>query len=439
MWAPAIAGLRSETLGGRGPYSDVVEEFDLNITGATASAALANLDTLNRLLDQAERWYRNEKVTAVLLKYAPQGSTISSTATPLQCAILGRAPGDTSRSPVMLPPNANDVGMTKVIFNVRVRLWRHGEWLWSSEARTSSSVNVGDVATVTFATTSTPYAAPALLNVAGFTAGGGALSNAVLLVSPSGGLARVEAESMATAPFTSVADAANKASANVLRYTPASAGVFSQTFGTTGVFPTTGYLLAVYATVRNNSATATFTIRLVNDVTGEVLTRDTVIDASSLTPRVVFLGVLINPPGTAAGARFGVAIEASVSSVSGSPTLDVDVLYGVRLDSELGRVIEIISTSPPSFSSGSKQLFLDPQRLTEPQPAVYQELDPSFQIGGPLSYRGDALLQVKDACNVALLAVGGSAAARWRYTDPSNNVETLTFTVTRPVAYLTPQ
>src|SRR5512139_3583418 len=90
-WAPEVAPLRKSTLGGRGPYAEVIETLTLNIHGSSAADAYAKLQTLNTLLDQAERHARGEQVTAVVLKYSPDSATVSSSASPLQARIVGRA------------------------------------------------------------------------------------------------------------------------------------------------------------------------------------------------------------------------------------------------------------------------------------------------------------------------------------------------------------
>ena len=126
-WTPNIGTLRRDELASRAPYGLAEEQLALNITGATASAAMANLGTLARLLDQAERWRRGQNVAAVLLQYVPQGSTIHTTSVPLQCPIWGRAEGDETN--VGLSPEFNDVGLHFWIQDVQTRLRRGGQWL----------------------------------------------------------------------------------------------------------------------------------------------------------------------------------------------------------------------------------------------------------------------------------------------------------------------
>src|ERR1041385_8873437 len=75
-WGPNAGALDQSLLGGRGPYTDGVETITINIRDTTAALCYTRLDTLARLLDQADRWWmRAEAVSAVVLKWAPQGST----------------------------------------------------------------------------------------------------------------------------------------------------------------------------------------------------------------------------------------------------------------------------------------------------------------------------------------------------------------------------
>jgi hypothetical protein len=129
-WAPALPAWRDDQLGGHGYYQDVVEEFAIDVRGATASEALANLASLNRMLDQAERWAdREEGISPVLYKYRPQGSTLGG---PLQAVCLGRPPGGRGQA-VGLPVKFNDVGMYYEVHGVKVR-FLHRPWVLSEYA-----------------------------------------------------------------------------------------------------------------------------------------------------------------------------------------------------------------------------------------------------------------------------------------------------------------
>src|SRR3990172_8696486 len=137
-WAPRIAGLRRSTLGGRSPYAEVVEEFDLHITGTSAANALANLATLGTLLDNAERWWRGENRAQVTLRYSPEGATVSSTTDPLEAVVLGRATGDQSAG-VTLPVVFNEFVPQQWVIRARVRFVRRGLWTRNSIGYSGSS------------------------------------------------------------------------------------------------------------------------------------------------------------------------------------------------------------------------------------------------------------------------------------------------------------
>lgn len=134
-WSPAVASWRRSFLGNQPPYEDVVEEFRVNIRGTTAAEVMANVRRLNQTLDTAEQWYANELVApSVRLLYAPQGSTISSTADPLQALVIGRAVGNETN--LNLTERFNDIGLYREINDVRVRFWRRGPWIASGTQTT---------------------------------------------------------------------------------------------------------------------------------------------------------------------------------------------------------------------------------------------------------------------------------------------------------------
>ena len=87
-WAPSVAPLRKSTLGGSGPYEDVIEEIVVNVHGTTAATCLANLAKLSQLLDQAERWSRGENISPVKLQCQPWGSSY------LASAVCDSGPGN---------------------------------------------------------------------------------------------------------------------------------------------------------------------------------------------------------------------------------------------------------------------------------------------------------------------------------------------------------
>ena len=227
FWAPSVAPLRTNRLGGRGRYSETIEELDINVTGSTVAALYANLNTLNLLLDEAERFAAGDpSANPVTLRYAPQGSTVSSTTNFLRALILGRAPGDTSRAALNNPPNFMDAGVTRFAQKVRLRLWRRGRWLapqaGSSASASTANANLMSITGMTSLGTVSPVAR---VSLAGFspsatpTINGGYLAlvddaTALLIQNMSGATA---------AGYTTQNDSGNlpRGGTNVLRYTPA--------------------------------------------------------------------------------------------------------------------------------------------------------------------------------------------------------------------------
>ncbi len=139
---PRLPRRRKSKLAGRERYEEVIQELELNITGADAATALANLETLKRLLDQAEDWSGGVNVNAVLFKFSPAGSTISSTTAPLQTTILERADGDQTDD-MLLNPKWDTVAFNYLIPNVVVRFRCQGLLKESSETDSNAEFQTG--------------------------------------------------------------------------------------------------------------------------------------------------------------------------------------------------------------------------------------------------------------------------------------------------------
>lgn len=432
-WAPSVAGLRASPLTGYTPYEDVVETFTIEINGATATAALANLATLTKLLDQAARWYRGENVTAVLLKIAPHGSTVSATATPLQAAILGGS--------VEAPNRWDEVGRNFVIPNVKVTVIRRGLWLHpTTEASTPSAVDNGDL--VTFTLTARDTKGPckvAITNlVSGQSPSGYAAGGFLLLAEPVGGGASIEienAESGTGGVYTSVAGGLNARNTNVLRYTPGVTTEVESGSVTTPSLPATTRLVAIYANIRP-SASVAFTVRVRLDslVLYQFTPHVTITADSEQVPRWVYLGV--------------VAIQGAVTQVnfritaaSASSSIDIDTV--VFCDAEATQVLALVQPAAPAASTNPVRLdtgtaTFDHRLLTSPTPSVKNSDDAS------LPYTGDAVFTNAAATlyGVLLLTGGGTSSTGQEYRQANTGTDALlanTWTVTRHTAYLVPQ
>lgn len=440
FWSPAIAARRTSPLGGRGAYSEVVEEIEINIAGATASAVMASLERLNRMLDRAERWAAGELAAggAVTLRYSPQGSTVSLSATALTSIVLGRAPGDTSRAPVDLPPTWTEVGMTRAALKVRLRLWRRGRWLAPTPTATYSSTSVGNgnvmiVSGVPDHQTMSPVES---LLLASFTPAAAPTLPAGFLCVGCHTADVVGNYSMATATsagYTTVADAANRPldGANVLRYTA------------TGTPPTGSGLLtipesahtspvAVLLNARSPFVGRSFTVR-VRLIGYGVITETvpiTIVGAASNHPQWYRLGI-VRPP-----FFFNrLQLMTGVDSIAGGPEIDFDSIALVALHDPTSRVIQYSPVSSTGLTGGSYSLSIYPRAATGLTPELYGE-----GTSGGRSYT-----RYDDAIDLEMIGTtyrGMWLATQnqyWRAVDGATAVLNARLDVRRRTAWLGPQ
>ncbi len=420
-WAPQVAGLRRNRLGGRGPYDDVTEEFELNITGSSVDAALANLQTLNMLFDQAERWYRNENTCVVLVKYSPKGATVSSSGSPLQAAVLGRAPGDEAAT-IRLSPIFEDVGLNRFVLNTGVRFQRRGLWIRANELQTGSASN-GSIAAITLAS---PLAivSPGELRVTnlGQLTASNSYSNAFVLMASGTTDLEVDTLSGLTATgFTNVSDSANfSQSGNILRYTAT---------GTTELF-SAGLTLAAtgnlsfFLNIRNNSATTTFRVRLKYTNGRSTVYTPTVVIPVSSGPKWYFLGMVNN---TVNGGTINVGVMASAAS----GTLDMDTIVFANSNSPDYACLTLYQP----FGGGGETELIDPAALTQVTPYVGHNTSNVRS-----SYAGDPFLVSRATAMKAIVLQTGSdgSTIHWRVTL-SGSVVTNAWSLNRYTGYLSPR
>lgn len=337
-WTPAVAGLRRGQLGGAGPYEDVVEEMILHIKGADAATAYANLDTLNRLLDAAARWYRGEfndystgasdPPNAVKIKYAPKGSTTASTATPYIAHILGPVESESGAS---LSAKWNQAGDSFIIDGVRVRFMRRGLWVCGSDTASSSATDNGTVAAIGMSATLNTFS-PTNITVTNLILGNNSTNQTYghggYLVITSGALNyhyALSESSAVVAPFSSVAETGAK-SGSVTRYTPT--GTTEALFtANTSLQVLDGNLWGVFVVARNNSATTDFFLRALtyegSVVTGNPTPKVVIEHMAAPYPTVIYVGALSYTRASTIG--FGVTASAA------SGTLDIDQILFVNL------------------------------------------------------------------------------------------------------------
>ena len=142
VWVPKVATRRISQLGGRSLYNDVTENIPLHVRGATPAAALANLQAVSELLDQAELWFNGGLVDPVVLQYKPINSSLTN---PVEAIVLG--PGS-SNSMLRLSPQVNSAGNYE-IQGITVAIKRRGLWLGDTDTQTSSTATMPAVQSVT--------------------------------------------------------------------------------------------------------------------------------------------------------------------------------------------------------------------------------------------------------------------------------------------------
>jgi len=421
-WVPSIAGLRRSPIGGRSPYEDVEEEIQCTIKDTTAGGCFTKLDTLNRLLDQAERWYRGEAVSAVLVKFCPAGAEVSTTSAPLQAAILGRASGNNT-SGVGLYPRWNEVQWTYLL-PITIRFWRRGQWLIGTTAANSGAVTNGTVGTVDLTadlTTPGPTKVQMTVYVSDDTDAG------YLIVTSNDDETRISVndptDAASGAPWTSVDESANFAQfTNVLRYTPAGTTEVSTTTNPTNITNPAG-LVALFMNIRNNSNTTSFLIRLKATTIDTYKTATTPYTyiapyVSAASPQWQFMGMVsIEDVET-------VTIYITASAAAGS--IDIGSLALVNVSYPY---TYILAYEPIEQNAVDKTLIIDHALLTKPSPTAYSTY--AFQA------KGDMVIETLDQNIAVVNLITDTASNDWR-TTKAGSANTNTFTLTRYSAYLTP-
>jgi len=448
-WRPGIAGFSQSQLGGRGPYDDVLETMTLDVTGATAAAATNNLQTLERLIGQAERWSRGENVAVVLIKFAPQGSTVATTAAPYQAVVMGYAPGAnaacTSGARLLMMPAA--AGSTFIIPGVVLTFQRRGAWLLST-AITGTSASVANPGPYPLGMTTHPNVSPAKIKISGFTAATSIDTTdgkpIVLLAGKQTDLQFSEAEvGVSGLPYISSPDTVGVARGGaVLRYTPSATTETLSGEIAFSLITASARRFAFFAAIRNNGAT-TYRLRLgalilarttgaVNEIVA--YTRPVVIDAAHTRPRFYPLGVVSLP----AQLR---SVQLAITASAASSTLDIDYIVALAVDNPYARAIQLdrIENTGAYIHTQISDLYIDPLPLSGLTPSAYRNFQTTTDNDN-LGYYGDAY-PVADSTEytAAILCKRVDVPASWCYAPASGTGVSLTLTVSRYDARMVPE
>ena len=427
-WSPTVAGLRRSQLGGRGPYDDVVETMQINVTGSSAANALANLQTLVRIIDQAERFGRGESEAPVTINYSPGGATVSSTGTPLKAVILGYAPGETRG--VILPSNFEGPLLInrRYVVSATLKFLRRGLWLHTESNWASSATANGDVASITIGSALT-VRAPMSVYMSNAYLSSSLKPGFFIVAHATGAIQVTNAEGMTATGWTSVADGGVFArNTNVLRYTPT--GTSESASGLATI--TQLFKFHVFANIRNNSSTPSYQIRVagfydsISTTVPLAYTPRIVIPTTGTTPQWYYVGIIVSPlPVTR------VAVYATASATGSS--LDIDSL--VCVDDLYSQIVTI--QGGHAITATAQNIQFVHQSLSDYRP---EQTNTSLFV----AYAGDIFFSYKPetlsttiAC--AWLATGDAGGATtWRQTSGGAVVNN-TWTIYRYTGYLTPE
>ena len=423
-WAPKIARLNPSEMGLA--YTDVMEEMTISIKGATAAAATNNVAVLNRLIDQAERFARNENVAPVLVKYAPQGSTIASTATPYQALILGLPAG---AGPIDLPPVWSETGATFIVARATLSFMRSGLWLFSTQSANAAKDN-GELGGPIDLTAAVDNLSPTKLSLTNVFSRSDLPSGFLALTDTVGAITLVNAESMATGVlYTSVADGGRYAlNTNVLRYSPADT-TLQRSLATSAIAGFTGKTIAVYVNARVSSGTTTYAIRVRFGTGVTVLFDETPLKAIPATssPQWFCVGVI-------ALQYIPTVMDIVLQASAGSGALDIDSIVIVDVSAPNTKVIGLDWKA--YTTSSTVTVTIDHRLLTGISPLISDSGVALIAWG----WRGDVIFETKARYLYWLLmrTGGASTAERWR-TESGAVVHANTVTATRSIGYLVPQ
>lgn len=435
LWAPTVPMLSESPLSGRGPYEDTIEEIEVHVRGSTGANALAAYAALASMMETALRAQKGEGgIAPVRLQYRPHNSSLGAD---VQAVVIGRV----GREPMIsAPPDLNRAD-NKEISGVRLRFWVRWKWIGADDTwSTSAATDIGTGVSLTDGSTPPQSASPCKLNISGFNPSTTPTLTAGVLLMAQSAVSAQAAEAMTASKYTSVADSANKAkSGSVLRYTPTDTAF--NLSGASSTYGGTARHYLVYATVRNNSASATWRVRLAQVALGKLIyAPEVAIDASSQNPRIICLGVLAGMEQSTQ--QFTFKLDIAASTTSGSPTLDFDTIYIVAVhNDETCKAIQFESVDlVGAFTSASTSVSLvfDDRVLTSLTPAV-SAVKVSNGDKVDAGYKTDPLLFTEGATmGLCLLMTGGNSAAHWLFTNSSGNVVQVQYQLVLHNAYISP-
>jgi hypothetical protein len=431
-WSPAVGRRRQTLMAGYGPFADVLESIPLKVRGATANAALVNLQTLYEYLDYSQRWYDGERIDPTLLHYQPDGSTLTN---PPQVALIGQG-----ELPIAIDPIFNQ-SIQAFEIPVAISPLRRGAFLGDEETGTSSEVDIGEVASVT-GLNDLVLPGPVDLalrfpNITSFLSTG-VPSNGFLAYAGEDGL--VIASPPASGTY--VASESNNALDSRVFEVAASAAhlnpVSFEDVQNISSMSTGARRFAIYATVRAPATGPTWelTARLTNGNQPPYFSTRTLTYTGTGYPEPILLGVVstsmeIN------------SVDLQVqSSSSSSDEFALNYFVVVALD-RAGGVVEIKQDAARAVWStvSGPRIYIEHKQIERPFPTCTLQSQPSGGYDLSANYTGNLSIHIPgDEINATYIATGGADATSWRMNHSTSGSATQQqLTIARRPAYLTPR
>lgn len=438
-WEPAVSVRQMGQLGDR--FVPVVESFQLNIRGTTVADAYTNVQTLQNLLDKAQRWALGETgVSAVKIVYAPKGGTSDST-NPYEALIVG---ADGEKPMVILDSRTYDAGLLSVILGVTVRFVRRGLWTrQTATTATSGSVTAGQVWSVTMGATHpipSPIDITYTLPTTSNTLGDAYITQDQVIVTAasSSDIAVIDSASMTINTGGTVVTS-NALGGSVINGGGGSTVDVTIPFSSIGLLQTAGQYLVIMSGYLNNTSVATLTWsqqwNAFNTATYTETLQATV-PANSLAAQAVVLGVI-----TVANSNSIDHLDLTlVDTLTVTNSIDYVVLVRITDATRVLRIAPIpIEASSLSWGASSVVYAAIKCRVTSAWEPIHRCYNGAGTLNVSNDMRGDAVVMMTGTtlagvwlCTNTTGGTGGTGGSyRVAQQPASSAAHSTTFTVDR--------
>lgn len=425
-----VATLRPGTLGGNAPYTDVACTIPLHIIGACASDVYAAMSAVWVLLDQAQRFWRGENVSPVVIKAKATGSTIID---PVQALVLRRIDAD---APLVLPAVYEVTVGGFVAQDIQLQFMRRGQWIGATETASSSATPAGNTFTITLPALST--LSPVRLDMTYPTQGavdGASTQPIVITTNDSAKIAIVEAETFgAFGIWTVVVPPAGQLArgGSVLSGATVTTESLTDVIATPSLLQQSG-LFAAWAVVKS-PVNHLFRFQFTTLDTTVLTPFVTFQSLGSTAPQPCFLG-LFALPGDQGASSYRIGVTASQAA-----TLTIDYLVFMRID-QFSNIVGCNISLPirvTTWPNGTAmKLFIDPAVDSRITPRFARSSSANTLIAD-ISYAGNAFFNHSGTSLAGVLIwCGGSTITTYRQSDSAAALYNSTITATRRRAYLT--